>query len=73
MTIGDSTSRKLSDGRAWKLSVVGVFLGNGTEVRMGSTYKQGDSSGGEDIRKWMDVPLQMSPYNMDFDGWFKAA
>jgi hypothetical protein len=48
MTIGESTSRKSSDGRAWKLSAVGVFLGNGTEVRMGRTYKQGESSGGEE-------------------------
>jgi hypothetical protein len=47
-TIGESTPRKSLDGRAWKSSAVGVFLGNGTEVRMGSIYKQGESSGGED-------------------------
>jgi hypothetical protein len=43
MTIGESTSRKSLDGRAWKSSAVGMFLVNGTEVRMGSTYKQGES------------------------------
>jgi hypothetical protein len=49
-TIGESTSRKSSDGWAWKLSAVGMVLGNGngTEVRMGSTYKQGESSRGEE-------------------------
>jgi hypothetical protein len=48
MTIGESTSRKSSDSRAWKSSAVGMFLGNGIEVRMGSTYKQGESSRGEE-------------------------
>jgi hypothetical protein len=48
MTIGESTSRKSLDSWAWKLSAVGMFLGNGTEVMMGSTYKQGESSRGEE-------------------------
>jgi hypothetical protein len=47
-TIGELTSRESSDGWAWKSLVVGMFLGNGTEVRMGSTYKQGESSRGEE-------------------------
>jgi hypothetical protein len=47
-TIGESTSGKSSDGRAWKSSTVGMVLGNGTEVRMGSTYEQGESSRGEE-------------------------
>jgi hypothetical protein len=48
MTINELTSGKSSDGRAWKLSTVGMVLGNGTEVRMGSTYEQGESSRGEE-------------------------
>jgi hypothetical protein len=47
-TIGESTSRKSLDGQAWKSSAVGMVLGNGTEVRMGSTYEQGDSSRGQE-------------------------
>jgi hypothetical protein len=46
--VDDYCSRKSSDGRAWKSLAVGMFLGNGTEVRMGSTYKQGESSRGEE-------------------------
>jgi hypothetical protein len=48
MTIGESTSEKSLDGWAWKLSAVGIVLGNGIEVRMGSTYEQGESSRGEE-------------------------
>jgi hypothetical protein len=43
MTIGESTSGKLLDCWAWKLSAIGMVLGNGTEVRMGNTYGQGES------------------------------
>jgi hypothetical protein len=46
-TVGESTSGKSSDRRAWKLSAIGMVLGNGTEVRMGSTYGQGESGRGE--------------------------
>jgi hypothetical protein len=48
MTIGESTSGKLSDGWVWKSLAVGMVLGNGTEVRIGSTYEQGESSRGEE-------------------------
>jgi hypothetical protein len=38
-TIGESTSGKSS--------AIGIVLGNGTEVRMGSIYGQGESGRGE--------------------------
>jgi hypothetical protein len=40
-------SGKLLDCQAWKSSAIGMVLGNGTEVRMGSTYEQGESGRGE--------------------------
>jgi hypothetical protein len=42
-TIGELTSGKSSDRRAWKSSALGVVLGDGTEVRRGNTYEQGES------------------------------
>jgi hypothetical protein len=45
-TIGESTSGKSSDHRAWKLSVLGMVLGDGTEMRRGSTYEQVESGRG---------------------------
>jgi hypothetical protein len=47
-TISESTSGKSSDCRAWKLSALGVVLGDGTEVRRGNTYEQGESGRGEE-------------------------
>jgi hypothetical protein len=47
MTIGESTSGMSSDCQAWKSSAIGMVLGDGTEVRMGSTYEQGESRRGE--------------------------
>jgi hypothetical protein len=47
MTISELTSGKSSDCRAWKLSAIGMVLGNGAEVRMGNTYGQGESGRGE--------------------------
>jgi hypothetical protein len=47
MTFGELTSRKLSDRRVWKLSALGVIPGDGTEVRRGNTYEQGESRRGE--------------------------
>jgi hypothetical protein len=46
-TIGESTSVKLSDRRAWKSSAIDMVLENGTEVRIGNTYGQGESGRGE--------------------------
>jgi hypothetical protein len=46
-TSGESTSRKSSDHQAWKSSALGVVPGDGTEVRRGNTYEQGESSRGE--------------------------
>jgi hypothetical protein len=43
ITIGESTSGKSSDHQAWKSLAIGMVLGNGTEVRMGNTYGQGES------------------------------
>jgi hypothetical protein len=47
MTFGESTSGKLLDRRAWKSSALGVIPGDGTEVRGGSIYEQGESRRGE--------------------------
>jgi hypothetical protein len=47
MTISKLTSGKSSDCRAWKSSALGVVLGDGTEVRRGNTYEQGESGRGE--------------------------
>jgi hypothetical protein len=47
MTIGELTSGELSDSQAWKSLAIGMVLGNGTEVRMGNTYGQGESGRGE--------------------------
>jgi hypothetical protein len=47
LTSGESTSRKLSDRRAWKSSALGVIPGDGTELRWGNTYEQGESKRGE--------------------------
>jgi hypothetical protein len=44
---GESTSGKSSGHRAWKSSALGVVLGDGTEVRRGNTYVQGESGRGE--------------------------
>jgi hypothetical protein len=40
MTIGESTSGKSSDHRAWRSSAIGTVLGESTEVRRGNTYAQ---------------------------------
>jgi hypothetical protein len=45
-TIGESTSGKSSDHRAWKSSAIGMVLGYGTEVRRGNTYEQVESGRG---------------------------
>jgi hypothetical protein len=58
-TIGESTSGKSLDRRAWKLLALGMVLGDGKEVRRGSTYEQGESRG--EVRKRTDVPLH-SPH-----------
>jgi hypothetical protein len=42
-TSSELTSRKLSDCQAWKSSALGVVPGDGTEVRRGNTYEQGES------------------------------
>jgi hypothetical protein len=42
-TIGELTSGKSSDRRAWRSLAISMVLGNGTEVRMGNTYGQGES------------------------------
>jgi hypothetical protein len=47
MTFGELTFGKLSDLRAWKSPALGVVLGDGTEVRRGNTYKQGENKRGE--------------------------
>jgi hypothetical protein len=47
LTSSESTSRKSLDRRAWKLLALGVVSGNGTEVRRGNTYEQGESGRGE--------------------------
>jgi hypothetical protein len=47
MTFGESTSGKSSDCQAWKSSAVCVVPGDGTEVRRGDTYEQGESGRGE--------------------------
>jgi hypothetical protein len=46
MTIGESTSGKSSDHRAWKSSALSMVLGEGTEVRRGNTYEQVGSGRG---------------------------
>jgi hypothetical protein len=65
-TSSESTSRKSLDCRVWKSSALGVVPGDGTEVRMGNTYEQGESMRGEErrgeVRKRMDVPLQSFPF-----------
>jgi hypothetical protein len=38
---------KSSGCQAWKSSALGMVLGDGTEVRRGSTYEQGESGRGE--------------------------
>jgi hypothetical protein len=48
MTSGESTSRKLSDCQVWKSSALGVISGDGTELRRGNTYEQGESRRGEE-------------------------
>jgi hypothetical protein len=47
MTIGELTSGKSLDHQVWKLSALGVVLGDGTEVRRANTYEQGESGRGE--------------------------
>jgi hypothetical protein len=44
---GESTSDKSSGRRVWKSSALGVVLEDGTEVRRGNTYAQGESGRGE--------------------------
>jgi hypothetical protein len=39
-----------------------VVLGDGTEVRRGNTYEQGEWERRGEVRKWMDVPLQLCFY-----------
>jgi hypothetical protein len=46
-TSGESTSRKLSGHQVWEPSALGVISGDGTEVKWGSTYEQGESRRGE--------------------------
>jgi hypothetical protein len=46
-TSGESTSRKLSDHQVWKSPALGVIPGDGTELRWGNTYEQGESRRGE--------------------------
>jgi hypothetical protein len=46
-TSNESTSRKLSGHRVWESSGLGVIPGDGTEVKWGSTYEQGESRRGE--------------------------
>jgi hypothetical protein len=46
-TISESTSGKSLDGQAWKLSAVGMVIGNGAEVRMWNIDGQGESGRGE--------------------------
>jgi hypothetical protein len=46
-TSSESTSRKSSDHWVWKLLALGVIPGDGTEVRRGNTYEQGESRRGE--------------------------
>jgi hypothetical protein len=45
-TSGESTSRKSLDCWAWKSLALGVVPGDGTEVRRGNTYEQGESRRG---------------------------
>jgi hypothetical protein len=42
------TPRKLSDRQVWKSLALGVIPGDGTEVRRGNTYEQGESRRGEE-------------------------
>jgi hypothetical protein len=42
-----SVSRLLESRRAWKSLALGMVLGDGTDVRRGSTYEQGESGRGE--------------------------
>jgi hypothetical protein len=46
-TSGESTSRKSSDRWVWKSLAIGVVPGDGTEMRGGNTYEQGESGRGE--------------------------
>jgi hypothetical protein len=39
--------QKTSDRQVWKLLALGVVPGDGTEVRGGNTYEQGESGRGE--------------------------
>jgi hypothetical protein len=48
MTSGELTPRKSSDHQVWKSLALGVISGDGTEVRRGSTYEQGESRRGEE-------------------------
>jgi hypothetical protein len=51
--VGDDTRSKETDGcpltglLVWKSSALGVIPRDGTEVRRGSTYEQGESRRGE--------------------------
>jgi hypothetical protein len=47
LTSGKSTSSKSLDHQAGKSSALGVVPGDGTEVRRGNTYEQGESGRGE--------------------------
>jgi hypothetical protein len=47
-TSGESTPRKSLDHGVWKSSALGVIPGDGTEVRRGNTYEQGESRRGEE-------------------------
>jgi hypothetical protein len=48
MTSGELTPRTSLDHRVWKSSAWGVIPGDGTEVREGNTYEQGESRRGEE-------------------------
>jgi hypothetical protein len=56
--IQELTSAKLSDYECEGHQPLSVIPGDGTEVRGWSTYKQGKSRGGGEVRKQTDVPLQ---------------
>jgi hypothetical protein len=57
-TIGESTSVKSLGRQAWKSLAIGVVLGNGTEVRMGSTYGQGEIGRSKETDR---CPLTLPP------------
>jgi hypothetical protein len=57
LTFSESTSGKSSDRQAWKSSALGVVPGDGTELRRGNTYEQGESGRGEGGKETDGCPL----------------